>query len=155
MIYRLLFILLFLPTTPPGKKVISGRLDTNKPKDYEASLSQIVLKNKGKVIGRSNITRQGEFISTIFDRRPEQVDILYTEFGMDAEMYLQHINLTNTTDTLRLTLPIPVPVATDGAGSAICPKCNKADKTREVVSGRIQRSTYGPHWRCNRDNIFF
>ncbi|NML40668.1 hypothetical protein HHL17_25955 [Chitinophaga sp. G-6-1-13] len=181
MMFRLLFILLFLPT-PPGKKVISGHLVADKPWDYENTFSQIILKSKGKIIGRSNISGQGGFIYTFPDRVPKQVDIIYTELGMGADMYLQHIDLTDTTDTIRLTIPIPAHVGIDTAGKAICPKCNRTDETRELVYGIAQVVTktrksgkviyspavgnkyymgscmqpaQGPKWHCNRDNIFF
>lgn len=181
MIYRLLFIFLFLPT-PPGKKVVSGRLKADKSWDYDHTFSQVVLKSKGKIIGRSNITAQGTFTYTFPDRIPKQVDIHYTELGMGTDMYLQHVELTDTPDTMQLTIPVPAPTGTDSTGKTICPKCKKPDETRQLVYGDGQlvtkirkwgRVTYspivknkyymgtcirpaqGPKWHCNRDDIFF
>lgn len=183
MIYQFLLTLLLLPA-PPGKKVITGSLTTGKPREYSINALQLLLKDNGKVIGKTYTDNQGNFTCSFSGNAPQQVDVLYNTVGMSAETYLKTIDLSGAADTTRITLSIPAPVHQDAAGKTLCPKCNMSDETRVVVAGGISPkvtkivdkkgrvtyspivgniyymgsctgSTMDPGWHCKRDNIFF
>ncbi|SJZ77032.1 hypothetical protein SAMN04488128_1011533 [Chitinophaga eiseniae] len=183
MIYQLLLTLLLLPA-PPGKKVITGNIITDKPQTYSTAALQLLLKDKGKVVGKTVTDNQGNFTYSFPGSTPPQVDVLYSSLGISANAYLKTVDLTAASDTVRITLVLPAPVQQDAAGKTLCPKCNKSDETRVILNsgiapkvtkivekngkvtfspivgniyymGSCMGTTMDPGWHCNRDNIFF
>ncbi|QJB32516.1 hypothetical protein HF324_14420 [Chitinophaga oryzae] len=183
MIYQLLLTLLLLPT-PPGKKVITGSVTTGEPKKYTTAALQLLLKDKGKVIGKTYTDSLGNFTYSFSGSAPQQVDVLYSSLGISANAYLKTIDLTGAADTTRITLILPAPGQLDASGKTICPKCNKSDETIVVLNSGITAkvtkivdkngnvtyspivgniyymgscvgTTMDPGWHCKRDNIFF
>lgn len=127
-------VLTLFAFTSKSDKVITGKLySSNNPQYYSIENIFVILRSNNIAFDTVRTNEKGEFWATVPDGRTTNIDILYSGIGFGI-VYLQNIKKLSA-DTTNLQIDLAAKYKKNFFGTAVCPKCRKADEVYKIRYG--------------------